>query len=341
MNEAARVVLVEELDALGAAPADARARRTALRHAGVSAALAVLESADAPWRHTATPPEPSRDDATTFTDDDAGRRALQRWLRERDDALVLWASAGAARTARSFDLRGDVRWWPTGLGTTPADVPSMLRHVPARGAHDPFEWNLVEPDKLQRVRLSLWDGPYVLAPVPLQGRAGEAALEAFASVAADRDAIDLVVLAHSQPGFEKLAHRLGVGMRVHFVGPAPREAEIAWLQNAAAAVVAGADPLACGLPLRTMACGCPPLVADGGAAALAAWCRARLGDWCAPGDAAALADRLAAALGGANEVKLLRERARDVARGYTVSALATKLPRALPDAGRSVRRHAA
>lgn len=341
MNEAARVVLVEELDALGAAPADARARVAALRHAGVSASLAVLESADAPWRHTASAPEPSRDDVTTFTDDAPGRRALQRWLGHHAEAVVLWASARKAALAHELGLRGDVRWWPTGLDVVPGHVPSMLRHVPARGAHDPFEWSAVESDRLQRARLSLWDGPYVLAPVALQGTAGEAALEAFAGATSDQAAFDLVVLAHPQPGFEALARRLGMGLRVHFVGPAPREAELAWQQNATAALYAGGDPLTCGLLLRTLACGCPPLVAHGAPGGLVEWCRERLGEWCVPGSSGEMCERLEAAMAGANEARLVRERGRDVARGHSVAALGGRMRRVLPNAGSMPRREAA
>lgn len=321
----ARVLLVEELDAIGAAPADARARVTALRDAGLSASLAVVDAAGAPGT-TGWSDRPA-DDEHHFGAEADGRAALKRWIASRRPDVVLWCSAHADAGSRSAAGDADVRWWPTGVPAVTAGTPSLLRHVPAPagGVHDPFDWTPVDLSRLQRPRLSLWDGPYVVAPMPLQGEAGELALRAFARAVSGRDAFDLVVLSALQPGFEALAHRLGVGLRVHFVGPSPREAELAWLQNATAAVWAGTQPLSCGQPLRAFALGCPVLVADGASSALARWCDRRGIAWSVPTGQSGLAERLEQVMDAEPDVRLARERGRTLVRDQDVPLVGRRL----------------
>ncbi len=321
----ARVLLVEELDAIGAAPADARARVAALRAAGTPASLAVVDAADAPGGNGWSD-RPS-DDEHHFAADAGGRAALGRWIAARRPDLVLWCSTHADAGSRSAAGSADVRWWPAGVPAESRGTPSLLRHVPAPagGVHDPFDWAPIDLARLQRPRLSLWDGPYVVAPMPLQGEGGELALRAFANAVSGRDAFDLVVLAPPQAGFEALAQRLGVGLRVHFVGPSPREAELAWLQNATAAVWAGTQPLACGQPLRAFALGCPVLVAGGAAHGLANWCERRGAAWSVPTGEDGLAERLEQVMDGEPGVRLARDRGRALVHEHDVPALGRRL----------------
>jgi hypothetical protein len=62
-------------------------------------------------------------------------------------------------------------------------------------------------------------------------------------------------------------------MRVHFVGIATREAEWSWLRPAAGVLIAGPGPVAAGVVVRALACGCPVLGAgaQGVGPALNAW----------------------------------------------------------------------
>ena len=317
-----RVLLVEQLDALGAAPADAHVRRQILEESGAAVTLAIVEPPDAPW-HSISEPRTQARRTHVVTEGAAGWRDLARLAEELDPQCVVWAAGTPGEPAAALGLRHAVRVWPTGC--TPA-AGALTPLAPALSQpHAPFAWTAVDLVPVRRGRLSLWDGPYVLAPTPLSGRAGKLAIEAFARSIRGRDAFDLVVLARPQPAFEDLADRLEVGMRVHFAGPAPRDAELAWLQSATAVVFGGSASVSAGLPLRALACGCPVLAAESGPLGLAEWLVAQQVAAGEAGDARALAHGLAAAMDGAVALEVLRERGRRLAAARTPAAVSAAL----------------
>lgn len=262
-----RAWLIEQLDAHGSAPVDAALRLAVLRAAGIDADAVLLAAAD---------DDVSSGDGGSFRPlaryraDAAGHQALTERVRAERPAAIYWAAASPnGAFARLADREPSLLWWPAGSGTPPR----IARSLAVDGV--PWTWTPVDIGRLARPRLSLWDGAYVLAGMPLAGRAGSRLLEAFADVADGADALDLVVLAHAQGEFEAIASRLGIGPRVHFAGPAPREAEVAWLQSARAVLFAGDAPLSSGLPLRALACGAPVLALGEPLRALADWLRSR------------------------------------------------------------------
>jgi hypothetical protein len=327
---APRVFLIESLDAAGTALADARARLEALECAGFSARAVAVDLGP---EHVLRREE---------VEGGRGRVAL---IRERGQLLaalaasraelVLVASAerGGGIAARWLTPGLTARWWPTGIHPRDNAEAAVRRPGDAAlpcltGAHagealDPgptagLDWSVLDGPRAKRARLSLWDGDYVLVPAPLTGRAGEETLRAFAAVAKDRTALDLVVLAHPQLEFAEFARRLGMGARVHFAGPAPREAEFAWTAAASAAVLGTAEPISGGLVLRALGSGCPLLPAgpDGASRLLRGWLERR-------GLLAAAPDALPG--GAALELERMLERDTAVeqalARGQAIAAL--------------------
>jgi hypothetical protein len=262
-----RVYLIECVDAAGAAPADAQWRAAAIEHAGVRVQAIAIECGSADDAALDGPIEAGRIPRVRAGQD--GFAAVRTVLCDTRPDLVIVASAAAGGGPVASVVPADVpaAWWPSGLGGEPARV----RFGAPRRLLDPLEagrpgelaltWAVVPPVVPSRGRLPLWDGDYVLVPMP-PGR--ESALEifdAFALASADGHAHELVVLCDPDPALESIARRLGVGTRVHFAGPAPREAESAWMSFAALTVVAGPRPIAAGLPLRALAHGCPVHVA--------------------------------------------------------------------------------
>jgi hypothetical protein len=260
-----RVFLIESLDAAGTGLGDARAHLEALECAGhPGRAVAVERRVDR---------EPRDPDAAVSR----GRVAV---IHERaqllaalgsahaDFVVVASAATGGGAVAGWLPAGLPARWWPTGLAA-PEDDSTVTGRVAGAGLAPlgggdagPFaglEWSVVDGPRAARSRLALWDGDYVLVPSAFAGRAGEEALRAFAAVAGDWDSIDLVVLAHPQDDFAALARELGVGTRVHFAGPSPREAEYAWAGAASALMLATEGAISGGLVLRALASGCPVL----------------------------------------------------------------------------------
>src|SRR5262249_8371676 len=134
-------------------------------------------------------------------------------------------------------------------------------------------------ERVKGARLSLWDGPYALVASPLRAADLGHLFDGFARAADRRDEVDLVVLDHPDAELEALARSAGIAQRVHFVGPAPREAERAWLQHARLAFVGLLRPLGAGLALRALALGCPLLPVGAAAEPVRAWLAARGAAW--------------------------------------------------------------
>lgn len=289
----APVLLIEHLDGVGAAPEDGRLRAAALARAGFTARMLAI-----------APPLPASSKGARCALSGCAGEPVAAWRdgpsavrealagRAYELAIIVSATPGRDEIARWLPAQLPARWWPGGLATagTPRRLPwTAHRALPALAGQEgvrihadgqgrdadraALDWAVLDGSALARRHHPLWDGDYLLAPAPLAGDSGEDVIRAFAAAARDHDSLDLVVLAGPQPAFERIARGLGVGMRVHFVGEATREAEWAWLKPAAAAVIAGPGPITAGLVMRALACGCPVLGAGAGGVghALEAW----------------------------------------------------------------------
>jgi hypothetical protein len=341
-----RIHLIEFLDSAGSAAADAHLRAAVLERVGYAVQTVAIRDdasvADGAPPHGSDWDEDGRSDALPL---DASRAAsLARWIAEGAPERVVIACAqhDGGALARALPKHPDITWWPAGLA-----------HSDDRGASASPRWRalfasehdanragsldtaVLDTGGAQRRRLPLWDGDFVLAPVPLSGAAGTLALQAFATLAADQDALDLVVLSHPNPAFEREARSLGVGTRVHFVGPAPREAEWAWWSTAAVALFTGQGAVSGGLVLRGLAAGCPIVVAEAKVESpVAAWL-ARHG--ALAGVERENRQRLAATLERALErapgVMRAIERGRERCAAHDAQALSTRLRGVMPATG--------
>ncbi len=319
-----RVLLVEHLDATGAAASDARLHAAALRAAGWDVEGLVLEDS-----HGADLLFPSRTHRHVSGFDVHGHdglHALAARVRASAAACVLWASAtpGGGEAARVLPDDVLAYWWPT--GHAPATLrPGPLHPLDTRLA--PVGGSAIADDHAHRRWLSLWDGPFALVPTLPSARTAERLLDAFANEAEGAEGVDLVVLDHPDEGFERLARAAGVAQRVHFVGPAPREAEHAWLGTATVALLAGDAPISGGLVLRALAAGCPLLAVGTGAEPIAAWLERAQLTWVPA--VATLGETLSLALRRAPEVAAVRERGRQAAAAHGANALGKRLADAL------------
>lgn len=281
-----RVLLVESLDAAGCDRVDARERCAALRALHAVVRTAILgpgpegsEHGGAVGTNGAAMIIPECD-ATP-----AGRDRLRAFATEGRFDLVLVAAAtpGGGAAARALPSDVPARWWPTGVAPAPGWGERLgigrrprlqpLGSAPDAGAAPGLAWSSVGARPAGRGRLTLWDGEYLLSPLPLAGEDGSRLLAAFSGLGSEWCGLDLVVLSEPQPGFEHEARERGIGTRVHFVGRAPREAEWAWWTHASGAVFAGSGPVSGGFVLRGLDAGCPMLTpqSDGPGAAIRAW----------------------------------------------------------------------
>lgn len=343
------LLLIESLDAAAAAPDDGRLRAAVLRQAGFAPhVLTIAPSDPAASRRTqdahAAPP------GTPLIARRAGRAAVRDALASRpfELAVVASASPGGDEIARWLPAELPARWWPDDLVAAspsrrlPWGVPRTLCAIGSQGtrpgaatdaatdsSHAALDWAIVDGSAIGRRQHPLWDGDYLLVPSSLAGESGEQQLVAFAAVARDHDALDLIVLADPQPAFERFARGLGVGMRVHFVGAATREAEWSWLKPAAAMLIAGPGPIAAGLVVRALACGCPVLGAGahGVGPALNAWLASR---GAAVADPASTCAALMRILERTAEVDRAIECGRGESAAHHVAPLAARLAAALP-----------
>jgi len=123
------------------------------------------------------------------------------------------------------------------------------------------------------------------------------------------------------------------------VGPAPREAEAAWLCTASTALLTGDAPLSGGMLLRALGHGCAPVAVGAAAAPIADWLEKEGCAWSRPRDAEGIADAIEQALERTDAVQRARARGRETAAGHDVVALAARLGSAL-GAGRPAARAA-
>lgn len=252
-----RAVLLENLDAVGAAECDADMHATALRAAGWTVHAAVVGQAPAAADSLSLV---SRARLTRLTRDGAGRAGVREMVAHvRPDAVFVASGApGGGDVAEWLPMGSSAWWWPTAFLSGSARG-GALEPLGPESAHDPTCWAVGTLPRTGRGLLALWDGDFVMSPGPLSGGAGRLALDAFAALDDSWSGVEFVVLADPQPEFEAYARNLGIGPRVHFAGPAPREAEHSWLLSTSAVLIAGDEPLAGGAVLRALASGAPLL----------------------------------------------------------------------------------
>jgi glycosyltransferase involved in cell wall biosynthesis len=330
----ARVLLIEHLDAIGSTSIDARHHAAALRAAGLDVEGIVLAGERDP---DLLFPASERRAGSGF--DVLGREhaaALGARVRERGCAFVLWASAapGGGEAARALPDPRAALWWPTGHAPASAACGPLAPLDPALA---PLAGAVLADDAFDRRRLPLWDGPFALLPSTPRARAAAELLHAFAS-ACEEVEVDLVVLAHPDPGFAQLARRAGLAQRVHFVGPAPREAEYAWLGSATVLLLDGDAPVSGGFVLRALGAGCPVLATSPAAAPLRRWLERNELGW--EGAGTPLERALAAAFQRDPRVLAARERGRRVAATHDARAVGARITAALRAAGMPLRRAA-
>ena len=326
MSPSPRVLLVEHMDAIGAAPADARLRASALRAAGATVEVIVLDTdrgEDLQYGSVSKRREPG----VTVWHAHHAAGPLGRFAREKRFDFAVWASAHASDPLAG-QLPGALPAYHCCTGFAPHEIHE--RALPALDSSlEPCAGSAFDPARVQRGRLSLWDGPFALVPTPLTAETGRAVLEAFANAASDRDEVDLVVLDHPRAPLDALARELGIDLRVHFAGPAPREAEAAWLQTASVALLAGEQAISAGLVLRALMSGCPLIPVGEEAGPLAGWLLARGLAPFAGADGDALGEALEAVLAAGPRIELLRSRGRVVGEGYSLAALTERFTRSL------------
>jgi len=236
---------------------------------------------------------------------------------------VIWASAsaGGGEAARALSLRLPAWWWPTGwaVARAPGPLPMLAAEL------EPCDACVIESERPKGARLSLWDGPYALAASPLRPADADHLFDGFARASDRRDEVDLVVLDHPDPELESRAREAGILQRVHFVGPAPREAEQAWLQHARVAFVALQRPLAAGLVMRALGAGCPLLPVGPAAEPVRAWLGDHGAAWAKPERARLAWDSVAAALARTPAVETAVTRGRALAAACTGERLAARI----------------
>jgi len=343
-TNAPRVLLVESLDAAGSDRADARDRCAGLRTLRAVVRVAVIHAEGAPGligaeQAIATPGAFAEWDASP-----AGLAQLREFAREGrfDVVLVAAASTGGGPAARVLADGLPVHWWPTGLAPAPGWGARLGfgrggRHPalasPPGDAATPagLAWSSVGARTAGRGRLTLWDGEYLLAPLPLAGESGSRLLAGFAALDGEWCGLDLVVLAEPQSAFEREARARGIGPRVHFVGRAPREAEWAWWMHARAAVIGGGGAVAGGLLLRGLEAGCPMMVvrSDPTGIAIAGWLEGH-GSLVSPRAGEVTGETLARLLGRDAAVESARARGRALAAAHDWNRLAARLAAAIP-----------
>ncbi len=320
-----RAVLLENLDAVGAAEGDADIHAAALRAAGWTVHAAVVGHAPAAADSLCLV---SRERLTRFTRDVTGRTGVRELVAhaKADAVFVASGGSGGGDVAEWLPVGSPAWWWPTAfLPGSPRG--GALEPLGPEFAHDPTCWAVGTLPRAGRGLLALWDGDFVMSPGPLSGGAGRLALDAFAALDDSWSGVEFVVLAHPQPEFEVYARTLGIGPRLHFAGPAPREAEHSWLLSTSAVLIAGDEPLAGGAVLRALASGAPLLtIGVGGVSGKVRCTLTDLG--CKPPpahDATSAALALDEALQRTDPVEQRCTAGRAVAGAFSLSALTARL----------------
>jgi hypothetical protein len=266
-----RVLLVEVLDAAGADAADAREHAELLKAAGATVDVQIV--AAEPRFAGENTPDPARSGVSAWHEPGAAGLASLRDSAadgNYDLALIASASTGGGKAARALRPILPTRWWPTAIAVSPGWTErwrpggaAPVQMPESNGVAVPgLEWSSVDGERVTRGRPTLWDGDYVLVPLPPSGADGPRVMTAFLAAAERHTSLDLLILSERLPDLERLARQAGVGGRVHFIGAAPREAEWTWWRYATAGLLAGDLPCAGGFVLRALALGCPLVLAS-------------------------------------------------------------------------------
>jgi hypothetical protein len=329
------VLLVDDLDALGADWGDARERAGELQRAGARVTWRALAPAEG------MPPEGGRDAAYVLPRAAASLARLRELAQARDFDLVVVASAapGGGPLGAALGSGPRVRWWPTGLGgpSRSGRLAALGRGLMGRGrlleldgaaasgSARRLNWSAADSRRAPARILPLWDGELALVPEGFRGRAGGQILAGFAAVAEQWSGLDLVAWTDAPAGGR--AGALGIGMRVHHVGPPRRMAEWAWWAQASLAVLRGAGRLSAGLILRALAAGTPLLwvAPEPAARGCARWLEEQGCASVTGVDRRAVAAELARLLERGDEVERAIERGRALAAGHDVRALVERL----------------
>lgn len=324
-----RLLLVEHLDAVGSSLHDVRTRALVLRDLGFDVRMAALAAeGESDLQHGS---HERRQTGIERFDEHGGADHVRRLAESLNAEAVVWASAaiGGGDAASALAARTPAWWWPTGWSAAraPGPLPMLAPEL------DPGDACVLETERPRGARLSLWDGPYALVASPLRPADAEHLFDGFARAADKRDEVDLVVLDHPEAELEALARGAGIAQRVHFVGPAPREAEWAWLQHARLAFVGLQRSLAAGLALRALALGCPVLPVGAAGEPVRAWLAARGAAWAKPDRARLAWDTVAAALARTPAVETAVARGRAAAVACTTASLAERFAPALRSVG--------
>jgi glycosyltransferase involved in cell wall biosynthesis len=316
-----RILLVEHLDAVGSSLTDLRPRAALLRNLGFDVRMAAIAAeGEGDLQHGIAE---RRQSGIEHYDEASGielvRRAMETW---NVDAVV-WASSapGGGEVARELGKDRPAWWWPSGWSTSRTSGP-LSRLAPELGPGDAC---VLDAERPKSARLSLWDGPYALVASPLKPADAEHLFDGFARAADQRDEIDLVLLDHPDPELESLARTAGISQRVHFVGPAPREAEHAWLQHARVTFVTLQRSLAAGLVLRTLAAGCPIMAVGQAAEPVRAWLGSQGLTWGKPERSRLAWDTVAEALARTPAVETAIARGRTCAADCAGGSLAARI----------------
>ena len=333
-----RVLLIEDLDAVGADSLDA-SRRAARMHAIGNRVT---------WVAVAPPEHDPRAHAGVSEEhliawDDA-REKLEALGAESWDHIVLAsATAGGGPLAKWLPRRA--RWWPSGFSGQDAEG---LARVAARalgerrlepldgaaafGAAWLLGWSETDAPASRRPGLPLWDGELVLAVTGVAGPSGGATIDAFATLAQSWSGVDLVAWSHPAPALERRARASGIDLRVHHVGPAPRQAESSWLAQASAAIFSNGARVSAGLVLRVLAAGCPLvwIAPAGRSGGVARWLEEQGCASVVAADPATIADRLEALLERGGEIERMIERGREIAARHDRRGLIERLSAVLP-----------
>jgi len=315
-----RILLVEHLDAVGSSLTDLRPRAQVLRNMGFDVRMAAIAAeGEGDLQHGNAE---RRQSGIEHYDEQRGTELVRRAIESWNADAVVWASSapGGGEAAHELDPEIAAWWWPSGWSTSRASGP-LACLAPELG---PGEACVLDGERPKSARLSLWDGPYALVASPLKPADAEHLFDGFARAADQRDEIDLVLLDHPDPELESLARTAGIAQRVHFVGPAPREAEHAWLQHARATFVTLQRPLAAGLVMRTLAAGCPVMAVGQAAEPVRQWLGTQGVTWGRPERSRLAWDTVAEALARTPAVETAIARGRACAAACTNSTLAAR-----------------
>lgn len=335
-----KVLLIEDLDALGSDLTDARRRAARIEAIGSRVTWVAVAPRGRTHLGRANAPE-----GGLMAHENAREKLSELVLAERWDHIVLASAAdGGGPLARW--LPRTARWWPSGFSTRSesAGLARMAARAFGERRLEPLDgaaawgaawllgWSEIDAPGSRRPSLPLWDGDLVLALSGIASVSGGPMIEAFATLAENWSGVDLVAWSHPDPSIERQARASDIDMRIHHVGPAPRLAESSWLAQASAAILSSGPRISTALVLRALAAGCPLLwVAPAGhSAAVARWLEEQGCARVVPANPSAIADSLDEYLERGADIERMTERGRSLAESHGSRRLTDRVLAAVP-----------